>query len=718
MGLYKQKKFRSLFLFIAVIGNLTNWDAQANHLEKVRSTRLAFQESEVPLPENLHLNRAWSCDYITAEQRDHTNYPHSDRFFFIEFQGALQSVSAHFPFLRFQYNEARTLHSIREPGDSSTYYPRIASNSTLIVEETALPDSFGFSANQYPTAISNSDELAKGYYYCNVQTLPSIPRPTAMASLESSTSQPEKKRTYSAIELENIQPVVAQGNQPHLYNVSASNEEEFEEEVLESGYFPTTGSHVGQLSDFEDEIEVLEEGAVQFLRLISNASPSFIQSSKPIPTTTSSSSSSSAAPSSTSIYSERARELKEIVQTLPVVEVTQLPTPLTQRGQFPDINDPLIQRNIIKESAIIRIKGSTSPDGVVAYFIKGALPREKVALWTRLFTVIPSSNDQRFQAAGPIDMNRLSGVGPFRQTSPFTVVALDKDGNSRGFNKSNTLMSSSLGFGVKKGVLQLTATTYDFHQLYVRSVIPFFEEISAYFEQVAPEWYQDHVQILQRSKMNVGSSVFTTGTFNLGVPNSGGKFTDSQTACHTDTNHSNGGAEVFAVLGQDIRGGELIFPEYGFALQIEEGDLIVMKGRRDLHGNAPLLGGTKLSAILHIHKCHEKREYTQEEMIPFKRDYDPVGESFKVGTSDQGNSYACPISSECNGGKAFSTGANLKRHVRQVHHACMDCSLQFKTIHDVEVHKTNHHPTTSKPRTKKSRTSYLTGPHALSKKKI
>ncbi len=104
------------------------------------------------------------------------------------------------------------------------------------------------------------------------------------------------------------------------------------------------------------------------------------------------------------------------------------------------------------------------------------------------------------------------------------------------------------------------------------------------------------------------NSVFTLATFNKSTPNENGEKKDTQTACHTDNGNSENAWQCFAVLGKNIEGGHLVFPEYKFALKIDAGDVIIMKGQRDMHGNTPLTAGKKLSAICYIHKKHEGKD--------------------------------------------------------------------------------------------------------------
>jgi predicted RNA-binding Zn-ribbon protein involved in translation (DUF1610 family) len=273
-------------------------------------------------------------------------------------------------------------------------------------------------------------------------------------------------------------------------------------------------------------------------------------------------------------------------------------------GYYPTLDDC----STINYSAdIVDTKGN-----VIAYFRKKAIPQDQIAHWTAHFESIPEYNGMRGLAAGPLDPKRLDSleVGEkWEQVDTWHAVKINKDGTRNTWKKSNRLKTSSVGFKIKgNGTPSLNHWSESYKAKYLTYVIPFFEAMSEYFQQIAPTWYEEHKHILekQNNAYRIGNSVFTLGTFNLGTPNQEAQeITDSQTACHRDVNHADGGSEFFAVLGQDIQGGELVFPDYNIALKLSAGDIIVMKGKRDLHGNTPLLKGKKLSAILYIHQKHE-----------------------------------------------------------------------------------------------------------------
>lgn len=375
-------------------------------------------------------------------------------------------------------------------------------------------------------------------------------------------------------------------------------------------------------------------------------------------------------------------ELSERIKNIKVIEMSYQKSAFNL-GEYPTLNGV----KIIDHDAVI-----TSPEvGTVAIFLKGILPQEKVTRWTQSFRDIPDWNSQRGYAAGPIDKNRCkakwfpskNGESASDQSDPCTIVDDNKVAHS------NYLKTSSLGYDRKGEISRETVQSYGFFK---REVIPFYEEMSEYYRIITPGWYRKQYEITQNQYQSIGQSVFSVGTFNLGLPN-GEIFTDSQTACHIDINHAEDGSQVFAVLGKNIVGGELIFPEYRFALKMDAGDLIVMKGHRDLHGNSPLISGEKLAAILYVNRHHKRR--TKSEIasantsihVPFPSEFERIlqrnKKSQKMEWKDK-----CPFSG-CS--KGFTQIGNLKTHVKDFHHYCTQCELQFNNDAALLDHKLRNH---------------------------
>lgn len=94
-------------------------------------------------------------------------------------------------------------------------------------------------------------------------------------------------------------------------------------------------------------------------------------------------------------------------------------------------------------------------------------------------------------------------------------------------------------------------------------------------------------------KWRLAGSIFTSAIINR----------DSQLAYHVDRRNAPGCWSALVMLANDVRGGELVCPEYDVAFALRHGALLLFDGRSILHGVAPFFatsGATyRLSVVYH-----------------------------------------------------------------------------------------------------------------------
>jgi hypothetical protein len=96
--------------------------------------------------------------------------------------------------------------------------------------------------------------------------------------------------------------------------------------------------------------------------------------------------------------------------------------------------------------------------------------------------------------------------------------------------------------------------------------IPFFEIISKYYRTLAPYEYKLQQAAIRNSPFRIGKTPFTTVTVNY----------NWRTACHKDKGDFSNGMGNLVVLGENIKGGYLGFPQFKIAVDVQPGDLIIM----------------------------------------------------------------------------------------------------------------------------------------------
>lgn len=111
----------------------------------------------------------------------------------------------------------------------------------------------------------------------------------------------------------------------------------------------------------------------------------------------------------------------------------------------------------------------------------------------------------------------------------------------------------------------------------------FLPYLAAIYEKYLPEQYIHDLKVIEenvnKDYLIKDKSPFTTANINV---NHAIKY-------HKDTGNFRGNLSNVLILRDGIIGGELVFPEYGFALAQEDGYLAIFDGQAEIHGVRPII---------------------------------------------------------------------------------------------------------------------------------
>jgi hypothetical protein len=116
-----------------------------------------------------------------------------------------------------------------------------------------------------------------------------------------------------------------------------------------------------------------------------------------------------------------------------------------------------------------------------------------------------------------------------------------------------------------------------------KMAFPFLQSLNRGFKELLPWRYGNQKAAADKidSKFLVPDTVFTTITVNKNF----------RTAAHFDAGDFSDGLSNLLVLsnGKKFSGGYLVFPEYGVAVDVRPGDLLLVNNHEILHGNTPIV---------------------------------------------------------------------------------------------------------------------------------
>jgi hypothetical protein len=119
------------------------------------------------------------------------------------------------------------------------------------------------------------------------------------------------------------------------------------------------------------------------------------------------------------------------------------------------------------------------------------------------------------------------------------------------------------------------------------ALFDFLPKLTEIYQKYLPQQYNHDVNVIQEQVREdyrlVEEAPFTTANINV---NHAIKY-------HRDTGNFRGNLSNVLILRGGIIGGELVFPEYGFALSQEDGYLAIFDGQNEIHGVMPIIQTTK-----------------------------------------------------------------------------------------------------------------------------
>lgn len=211
----------------------------------------------------------------------------------------------------------------------------------------------------------------------------------------------------------------------------------------------------------------------------------------------------------------------------------------------------------------VRLTGPTvvyRADGkLLARYLPGALRGEML---DSMYDVLHSLKDKTTHNRGLASGGTREGAGSGQRRTSAPAVASALVG---GFNAD-----------AQKQYCRLTAWTNSNNEEF-RGLFPLFEAIDAHFAEQVPDRYRAQLAYIERTHPDwrIGKTVFTTITVNNSYP----------TGVHTDKGDLDEGFSTLAVLRRgSYTGGVFVFPEYRVAVDLQDGDLLLMDAH-EWHGN-------------------------------------------------------------------------------------------------------------------------------------
>ncbi len=257
-----------------------------------------------------------------------------------------------------------------------------------------------------------------------------------------------------------------------------------------------------------------------------------------------------------------------------------------------------------------------SSGDLILSFKKNVINKDLYNIDKKLITYAKNLSSNRGYAAGHVSASGLLKGKETWNAKP--EYPCDKDGNPlpEGHNKhtsyfryndgriskrmrSNSVASNSIGGFTKNAGLPCRLTHFTKNNLSAyQTIFPLCKYISdEYFSYVPDKWlYQYDKYLSSPQEFVIPQTNFSTLTINM----------DFRTATHQDKGDCKTGLTCFTVKNcGEWSGGELLFPEYGYGVNVQEGDLLLFNPH-EIHCNNPLKGQGRLSFVLYLRDAMDK----------------------------------------------------------------------------------------------------------------
>ena len=225
-------------------------------------------------------------------------------------------------------------------------------------------------------------------------------------------------------------------------------------------------------------------------------------------------------------------------------------------------------------------------------FRKGVVSPEASALalasYRNVADMEPASLS-RASAAGDLDVNKLKAIRPdvvdFIQKSRGTGQLVLANGTVLKAQVSNPVFSFLAGYGVSRftGKAVTNRITSHFPKEW-RNSLPFFQAVNAVHARELPDIHALHLErIREHPHWVIPGTALSTVTINVNY----------ESAYHYDVGDFKTGYSTLTVVEVGrYEGSFLVFPQYGIAVDIRQGDVILNQSHIDMHGNVPLIAET------------------------------------------------------------------------------------------------------------------------------
>lgn len=205
------------------------------------------------------------------------------------------------------------------------------------------------------------------------------------------------------------------------------------------------------------------------------------------------------------------------------------------------------------------------------------------------------------------------------------------EGKKNEFKQGNRVLSTTLGYAPPNSFNPCRKTVlYRQHEhLFDSDTLPLIQRISEIHSEYAPIQFNELSEYCRTLNPLVvlPKTVYTTATINHTY----------RTLCHRDRDDKSGLTPIAVFKVGEYSGGEFMMPEFGLAINLEEGDVLLVQVH-ELHCNAEIQGSGRISIVCY---CSEKISkcggVTKEELETpkFKRRSDRGQPNGNIGLSNK-----------------------------------------------------------------------------------